>query len=273
MNKHTKFNFYNFQIIYSKYYPNFNIPNQKFLEWFIGFSEGDGCFVTNNYLNKNKYYCSFVITQSTKDIQVLYFIQNKIGFGKVIKQNKNISRYVVQDKQNISILINLFNGNIVLPKTLPIFKKWICSFSSKNNSKFILKNHIIFPQFNDYWICGFTAAEGHFRCSILKNPKTYRYQFIIAQKGKENIPIIIQIKKVLGGKVLSHSVKNVYQLVINGVTNITNLIKYFDEHQLLTKKKKSYYIWKNIGEDILNKKHLVFKYNKELKMKSQFINK
>ena len=150
MKKNTKFNFNNFRIVFSEYYPNSNIPNKKFLEWFIGFSEGDGCFVINKYLNNEKSYSSFIITQSDKDIQILHFIQNKIGFGKVIKLNKNISRYVVQDKKNISILINLFNGNIVLPKTLLIYSKWVQSFNHKNNSNFIILNYTIFPQFNDY---------------------------------------------------------------------------------------------------------------------------
>nr|AUN28276.1 hypothetical protein [Malassezia yamatoensis] len=275
MNKHTKFHFYNFQIVFSKYYPNIDTPNHKFLEWFIGFSEGNDCFAIKNYLNKDKH-CSnfhFIITQSNKNIQTLYFIKNKLGFGKVIKQNKNISQYIIEDKQDICIIINLFNGNIVLPKTLLIYSKWIKFFNHSNNTNFYIKKHIILPQFNDYWISGFTDAQGYCKYSILKNPKFYRYQFIIILKGKENIPILIQIKKVLGGKVLSHSVNNIYKLVINGVNNITNVIKYFDQYQLITSKNKSYYLWKNIGEDILNKKHLISKYNKELKMKSQFFKK
>ena len=272
MKKNTKFHFKTFQTLFSKYYPNYNIPDKKFLEWFIGFFEGDGSFVSSKRLN-NKYYFHFVITQSNKDKQILHFIQNKIGFGKVISQNQNTSRYIVQDNLNIFLLINLFNGNLVLPKTFSQYSKTVNYFNNNNSSNFIIKNQLILPQFNDYWICGFTDAEGHFGCSILKNPKIFRYRFIITQKGKENISVLIQIKKILGGKVESHTVKNVYQLVVNGITNIIHVMNYFDEHKLLTKKKKSYYLWKNIGKDFQNKKHLISKYNKELKMKSQFINK
>jgi hypothetical protein len=44
--------------------------NNKFLEWFIGFTEGDGSFI----VSKNKVY--FDITQNLNDVQVLYYIKN-----------------------------------------------------------------------------------------------------------------------------------------------------------------------------------------------------
>ena len=50
--------------------------NRQFLEWFIGFTEGDGSFI----VSKNKVY--FDITQSVSDIQVLYYIKKELGFGK-----------------------------------------------------------------------------------------------------------------------------------------------------------------------------------------------
>ena len=47
---------------------NFYIIKDSFLEWFIGFTEGDGSFI----VSKDKVY--FDITQNINDIQVLYFI-------------------------------------------------------------------------------------------------------------------------------------------------------------------------------------------------------
>lgn len=52
----------------------------------------------------------FVISQSTTDIQVLYYIQERL-----IKQGHKTSRFIVQDIINLYILIQLFNGNIVFP--------------------------------------------------------------------------------------------------------------------------------------------------------------
>ena len=45
------------------------------LEWYIGFSEGNGSFTTST----NR--CYFIINQ--KDIQLLYKIRKKLGFGQI----------------------------------------------------------------------------------------------------------------------------------------------------------------------------------------------
>ena len=58
----------------------------------------------------------FVITQATIDKQVLEFIQEILGFGKVIPQSAITSRYVTQNKIEIDIIISIFNGNLVLPQ-------------------------------------------------------------------------------------------------------------------------------------------------------------
>ena len=66
------FNFTSFYNKYKEYYPKNKQPDKNFLEWFIGFSEGEGSFVLAKRGD-----LSFVITQSTKDIQSLNFIKNK----------------------------------------------------------------------------------------------------------------------------------------------------------------------------------------------------
>jgi hypothetical protein len=52
--------------------------DKRFLEWFIGFTEGVGSFI----ILKNKVY--FGITQNLDNIQVLYDIKKQLGFGKVL---------------------------------------------------------------------------------------------------------------------------------------------------------------------------------------------
>ena len=68
------------------------------MTWFTGFTEGDGSFVVSNTRNN---VLLFVITQSTEDVKILHYIQNNLGFGKVIKQGKRTSRFIVQDIKNI----------------------------------------------------------------------------------------------------------------------------------------------------------------------------
>ena len=69
-----------------------NKINKKFLEWFIGFTEGDGSFI----VSKDKVY--FDITQNLQDIQVLYYIKKELGFGKVIirsEKHRNVGVFYV----------------------------------------------------------------------------------------------------------------------------------------------------------------------------------
>lgn len=96
---------------------------QSFLEWFVGFVEGGGCFGIN--YNNNR--VSFLINQ--KDPKVLYFIRKQLGFGTVRKYKKYF-RYNVSDRANLSRLIALFSGNLVLQKARVRFSAWTRSFEA-----------------------------------------------------------------------------------------------------------------------------------------------
>jgi hypothetical protein len=99
---------YNFDE-YSNLIPKHKKINKKFLEWFIGFSEGDGSFI----ISKEKVY--FDITQNLNDIQVLYYIKKELGFGKILFRNekhRNVGVFYVSSKENFTRLIAIFNGNI-----------------------------------------------------------------------------------------------------------------------------------------------------------------
>lgn len=37
----------------------------------------------------------FVITQATRDFQVLHYVKSVLGFGRVIRQGVNTSRFIV----------------------------------------------------------------------------------------------------------------------------------------------------------------------------------
>ncbi len=51
------------------------------------------------------------------------------------------------------------------------------------------------------------------------------------------------------------------------------VFKYFDTHPLLTKKAKSYQIWREVHASILKKEHLFPESRAELKVKAATINK
>ncbi len=90
----------------------------EFLEWFIGFTEGDGSFIVkDSTVARNKK--QLVFTMNQKDIKLLQKIRTTLGFGKVTKVknlDKEFYRYDVFKVKDIIKLIHLFNGNLVLLK-------------------------------------------------------------------------------------------------------------------------------------------------------------
>lgn len=145
------------------------MPSTSFLQWFIGFTEGDGSLIVSSRGN-----LMFVITQSTTDIQVLNSIQQR-----VIKQGHKTSRFIVQDISNLSILILLFNGTIVFPSKQSSFSELITHFNKCSTFPTILfTTSFILPTYFDSW--GFTDAEGCFICSLLGNSTAYRFRFLLA---------------------------------------------------------------------------------------------
>ena len=278
VNKRTSttdnFNFTLFDKKHKAYLPKHIVPSSNFLTWFIGFSEGEGCFTVNNRGD-----LAFIITQSTTDIGVLHYIKETLGFGKVISQSLKCSRYVTQSKKEIDIIISIFNGNTVLPtrqKELDLFIKGFNNWSSKGNIRlepYIYINNTILPSLNNSWLAGFTDGEGCFTCSI-GDKKGFSFNFSIAQKGENNLVVLQELCVLFkGGIVSNHHVKDVYEYRIAGVNACPNVFNYYNEYTLLTKKSISYTLWKDIHQDLAAKHHLDPEKKLLMKEKARMINK
>lgn len=151
----------------------------------------------------------------------------------------------------------------------PTRKARFLTFMSAFNEK-LLKNNLptitsldtyILPSLNDAWISGITDGEGCFTCSILKNSSGYRFRYILTQKWEANKFILEHILSLFStylvkGSVDPHSINNVWELRVNGVTNCKGLFTYFDKFSLITKKNDSYLKWKFIHSRLVNKDHL-----------------
>lgn len=270
----SPFRFNTFYKYYNNRFPNAEIPNQSFLEWLVGFAEGDGSFTVNN-----RGTAIFVITQSTTDLQVLEYIQRVLRFGRVIKQGANTSRFVVEDMANVALLIALFNGNLVFPLKQASFALFLEAFNKRTRrstqGQLTVVEYIptlVTPTFNDFWLCGLTDAEGCFNCSLLGNSNAYRFRFLLAQFGEINLAVLTYITTLIGGVVRSHSKPGVNELIVNGARNMERIFKYFDTHPLQTKKAKSYKLWQEIHISIVNGEHLSPTTRKILKTKAATIN-
>lgn len=268
------FEFSNFYKFFSLHLPGITPPSQRFLSWFIGFTEGEGSFIVNNRGD-----LAFVITQGNLDIKVLEFIKEVLGFGKVIPQSAKTSRYVTQNKKEIELIIHLFNGNLILPSRKKKFENFIKGFNNWVTKGRIRLNPIelinreILPSLANSWLAGFTDGEGCFTCSIGKD-KGFNFNFNISQKWEGNIAVLQHLCVLFNGGIVSkHSVDNVYEYRIGGIQNCKNIFPYFDNHTLCSKKAISYNLWKEIHSDLSNKCHLDPIKRIEMIEKSRLINK
>jgi intein-encoded DNA endonuclease-like protein len=270
-------NDFDFTLFYNKlqnHFPNINPPSKNFLTWLVGFTEGEGSFIVNNRGD-----LAFIITQSTIDLKVLEFIRDTLGFGKVIPQSIQTSRYVTQSKVEIDIIISLFNGNLILPRKqqrFAIFLKGFNTWISKGKIRLDtveFKHRSILPGLNNSWLAGFTDGEGCFTCSIGKD-RGFSYNFYIAQKWDINLPVLEHLCILFKGGIVSrHSADNTYEYRIGGVNNSKNIFLYFDNYNLYTKKRISYALWKEMHTELLNKHHLDPIKKVEMIEKARLINK
>jgi len=265
-NTNEAFDFTLFTEKYNQYFNNSRtLPDNEFLTWLIGFSEGDGSFVINK---RND--LSFVITQSTDDENILNVILDQLGFGRVVKQGKRTSRYIVEDKKGLELINSLFNGNIVLPSKQQSFKKFIKLYNQKAiKGKIILDpiipiNSNILPSLSNCWLTGFTDAEGCFTVSFLENSIDFRFRYLVSQKGDINVPILSHLILLFkSGVIEAHSKKSNYSYIISGGKACYNVYDYFHKYPLKTQKLASYILWKEIHKHIMNKDHL----NPEIRIK------
>lgn len=284
-------NKFDFSLFYKKYneiYPNNKKPPLEFLEWFIGFSEGEGSFILAKRGD-----LSFVITQSTLDIQVLNYIKDHLRFGKVIQQSvkQKTHRFIVQDIKNLFLICLIFNGNMVFPTRRARFLTFLSMFNEKLLKTNLMKlklelkpiniiNTLVLPSLNDGWIAGITDGEGSFTVSLLSNSSAFRIRYILTQKWECNKCVLEHIMKLFSekegidiGSVVPHSVFDVWEYRINGLKNCKEIFPYFDKYHLKSKKKESYYKWKILYSRLLEKDHLDSKLRLELINLAKDINK
>lgn len=274
----SKVNLKDFERYYelnSKCYGVNRQPSPEFLNWFIGFAEGDGSFVCAKRGDLH-----FVITQDSRDKQVLDFIQKELNFGKVIVQGKTTSRYVVQDKLGLYLIALIFNGNIRTPEKLKSFNEFLINLNaslkkSRGRALKSLKDfgltldiyQYIQPRvntkeitLNDSWLVGFIDAEGCFHAGFSSKNNSFQLCFDLAQKGENSKEIVLDVLPQLFkvGKVSKHYSDNVWYYRVQGLNDSLTLINCLENlnFTLLTKKAASYALWKQIRNSIVQKEHL-----------------
>ena len=73
----------------------------------------------------------FSIGLHIDDLNVLNYIKDNLGFGRVIKQSikQNTHRFIIQDFKNLYLICLLFNGNMVFPTRKARFLIFLSTFN------------------------------------------------------------------------------------------------------------------------------------------------
>jgi hypothetical protein len=138
-----------------------------FLEWLVGFVEGDGTFcyrLSTPTLSPKRMRFLFQICQ--KDPKVLHKIRTGLGFGTVRQSGDELTRhwrYTVEDRRGVQRIMALFNGNLILPKRRRQFADWVNQAAQIHHPSLVLKSSSG-PIVSLYtgWLSGFIDAEGCF---------------------------------------------------------------------------------------------------------------
>lgn len=270
---------FDFTSFYEKCNPIEKPVSRDFLEWFVGFCEGNGCLTVSNRKD-----LSFVITQSSSHVQVLEYIQKTLGFGSVIKQGEHTHRFVIQNLKDFSKILSILNGNLMLPSRqkqltefLKVYNQKVDKQTKRNNNQLSVIEPKPFksePSVFNAWFSGFIDAEGCFSVSFLKGSHTFRIGCVVSQKGSENLPLLSSLLFLFNtGAIEKHSQPNTYTFVISGAKNCLKIYSYFDQFPLRTKKAQSFSLWKEVHEAILQQNHLDDKVRLILIEKAKQINK
>ena len=232
---------------YENYLPEHHKKlSSNFLTWFIGFSEGDGSFVSSTTKSDGQIRNFFKIVQ--KDPKILYYIKKNLGFGVVKQRKDGYFYYHVSDQVNIDRLIRIFNGNIVVEKVSERFKDWFLAYESYTK----IENKVSFLPFDpvrsksllsldNSWLCGFTDAEGCFS-GYIESPTTVRLRFSIKQLYSDSF--IKDLRSLFDFFSPDEKEYTVFDTVKKA--DLHRISNYFCVHQLKSNKRISYLRWRRV---------------------------
>lgn len=225
--------------------------------YLAGLIEGDGHISSQNQI---------VITFHETDVSLAYFLKEKIGHGNIKKiKNKKAFNYIVSNKEGLIIIINLINGKIKTDNKynqLTNLYNRLNKLKNNNNMELLLPVDKT-PLKDNYWLAGFTDADGSLQIKIIKrtrNNKIYQSIKLNYQVSQKERYILDLIKIYIGGGYIGkriHSEKHIsYYYESTSFKNNDKVIEYFNKFNLQSSKYNKYLIYSEIQNMCNNKKHL-----------------
>ena len=263
-------------------------PKREFLEWFVGFTDGEGNFniKLTDFNNNNFKYVQFTfqIGLHKDDITVLEYIMNNLKCGHISKSDNRINYFVNDINSLKNIILPIFDSvhlNSSKYYHFLLFKKAVMLTENKQHLKNEGKLEIIklkktmqsmsgkwIPESNKnmnitkYWLAGFIDAEGTF------STNKYVPRFKLENHVKE-LELYNKIREFIGvGNVLL-TTPRVYRedshptivFEINKIKLLINILiplMYEDNNLLLkTLKSQDFLLWLKLVDIYYNGYHTI----------------
>ena len=185
--------------------------DEKFKLWFVGLTDGDGCFSVVK--SGGTYRLQFSISQSFYNIRILYYIKRKLGYGNVSKyQAKQIADFRISDRKVLNqVIFPIFDKYFLLTSKYFSYLRFKKAYSVLENKSLTteqknkeienilsdkLPSDYISPAISHlsetssykeirstisvFWLAGFTEAEGNF--GIFSDRGRFNIEFTLVQK-------------------------------------------------------------------------------------------
>ena len=227
------------------------LNNEQLGHYLAGLIDGDGHFSKVQQL---------VITFSSSDAFLAYYIKKKLGYGTVKKiKNKNAYLLIVSKKEGILHVLNLINGKL---RTEHRFNQVINNILNHTRYTYLDIKFTINSSnnFDNHWLAGFSDADASFQIKIInrliRNKPEIRLNYQIDQK--DNL-LLNMIKHYLGGNIGYRKLQDTYYYGSTNFGSAKKVIQYFDKFNLQSRKYISYLRWRKVYILIQNREHLTEK--------------
>lgn len=220
------------------------LTEEEWGDYLAGLIDGDGWIGENN----------ITIEFHELDASLVYRIKKEIGYGNVYKlKGKKAVRYVLRKKEGLIRLMGMINGRLRTEKKVDQLrmnsKGWIEVKGKREDNN--LRN---------YWLAGFTEAEGCFHISVVRSRthsvnKSVKLEMSIKQKGEEELLKKIR-EELKGGNVSYYKKAEIYCYKSSGMRTVSELIRYFDEYKLKSSKYVNYLKLRKVYRMITRGEHL-----------------
>lgn len=257
--------------------------SREFIEWFVGFTDAEGCFSIVKDNKGGNISLRFTIELHIDDIEVLYKIAKNLGAGSVLrKKTRDSAIFTISKFEDInSVLIPLFinfplqttkyldfisfadaasiilNSKILKNKSLSSLdlEKLIGLKQSTNTKRLIIneeENKLLTRKvsISKWWLLGFIEGEGTFGYKhlvpyfqIAQNKKNLFLLKAIEDYLFKEFSLINSKNKELGFRYNLNKLTGVYSMTLEKVDNNFNLVIPFFESLTFLSRKGVDYKW------------------------------